>query len=92
MGENSKFDASSGWFAKDVKTVTDETPAAEKFKERIRLVEDARELKEPKRIPICTMFGALPYNLEGSSYRTAMYDYPAATEVLPKFSNEWTGL
>ncbi len=89
MGENANFDASSGWFAKDVKTVTDETPAAEKFQERIQLVEDARDLKEPKRIPICTMFGALPYNLEGSSYRAAMYDYPAATEVLLKFYNEF---
>ena len=75
MGESKNFDASSSWFATGVRAAENDAPAAEKFSRRIQLVEDAIALKEPERIPICPMFGALPYNLEGSSYKDAMYNF-----------------
>ncbi|MDO5424379.1 MAG: uroporphyrinogen decarboxylase family protein [Eubacteriales bacterium] len=89
MEENRTFDASSSWFATGVKAADDQTPAAEKFAKRIQLVEDATALKEPERIPMCPMLGALPYNLKGSSYKDAMYNYPAASEALLKFYQEF---
>lgn len=89
MGESKNFDASSSWFATGVRAAENDAPAAEKFSRRIQLVEDAIALKEPERIPICPMFGALPYNLEGSSYKDAMYNFPAASEALLKFYTEF---
>lgn len=62
---------------------------AEVFQKRIQLVEDAKNLKEPERIPICPIFGALPYNLEGSSYKATMYNYKEAGEALVKFYQEF---
>lgn len=59
------------------------------FQKRIQLVEDAKNLKEPERIPICPIFGALPYNMEGSSYKASMYDYKEAGEALIKFYQEF---
>ena len=62
---------------------------AEKYIERIRLVDDAIALKETKRIPICPQIGALPYVLGKSSYRAAMYDYPEAAQALVDFYQEF---
>lgn len=89
MEDRKNFDASSSWFATNVRAAEKDAPAAEKFAKRIQLVEDATALKEPERIPMCPMLGALPYNLEGSSYKAAMYDFPAASEALVKFYQEF---
>ena len=89
MEDGKNFDASSSWFATNVRAAEKDAPAAEKFAKRIQLVEDATALKEPERIPMCPMLGALPYNLEGSSYKAAMYDFPAASEALVKFYQEF---
>lgn len=89
MEDRKNFDASSSWFATNVRAAEKDAPAVEKFAKRIQLVEDATALKEPERIPMCPMLGALPYNLEGSSYKAAMYDFPAASEALVKFYQEF---
>lgn len=61
MEDGKNFDASSSWFATNVRAAEKDAPAAEKFAKRIQLVEDATALKEPERIPMCPMLGALPY-------------------------------
>ena len=52
MEEKKNFDASSSWFATNVRAAEKDAPAAEKFAKRVQLVEDATALREPKRIPI----------------------------------------
>ncbi len=89
MDEKNKYDSSSAWFAKGVRAATDNSTASERFNKRIKLVEDATLLKEPERIPICPMLGAAPYNMEGSSYKAALYDYDKASEALIKFYQEF---
>ena len=89
MEEKKNFDASSSWFATNVRAAEKDAPAAEKFAKRVQLVEDATALREPERIPMCPMLGALPYNLEGSSYRAAMYNYSEASDALVKFYQEF---
>ena len=74
MTEEKKYDASSSWFSKGVRA-QDDSPASEKFARRIQLVEDAVQLKEPERIPICPMLGACIFNMTGSSYHESLYDY-----------------
>ena len=46
-----------------------------KFNPEIKRVEDAVSLKEPDRIPIVPMLGALPYFLDGTTYKDSMYNY-----------------
>ncbi len=84
-----KFEASSSWFARNIETSDEKTPASERFNQRIQLVEEAAALKEPARIPICPMLGAAPYNMSGSSYRDSMYDYPKATDALVSFYQQF---
>lgn len=52
MEDRKNFDASSSWFATNVRAAEKDAPAAEKFAKRIQLVEDATALKEPERIPM----------------------------------------
>lgn len=47
MEDRKNFDASSSWFATNVRAAEKDAPAAEKFSKRIQLVEDATALKEP---------------------------------------------
>lgn len=89
MKEQKNFDASSSWFATGVRASEAQTPASERFAKRIQLVEDATLLKEPERIPMCPMFGALPYNLMGSSYKAAMYNFDEASDALIRFYQEF---
>ena len=41
MEDGKNFDASSSWFATNVRAAEKDAPAAEKFAKRIQLVEDA---------------------------------------------------
>jgi hypothetical protein len=65
------------------------TAAQAKFQERIDIVNDAIALREPKRIPICPMWGAAPFRLEGSSYKDLMYNYDKAGQALFDFYTEF---
>ena len=47
MEEKKNFDASSSWFATNVRAAEKDAPAAEKFAKRVQLVEDATALREP---------------------------------------------
>ena len=81
--------SSSAWFATDVRTEQANKDAKEKFQERLTIMEEAASLKEPKRIPIIAQPGALPYFMEGGTYRDSMYDYPKASEALIKYYQEF---
>ncbi len=87
MSEEKKYDSSSAWFSKGVRGASEDSPAAEQFAKRIQLVEDAVQLKEPDRVPICTMFGACIFNMAGSSFKEAMYDFDKANEAVYRFYN-----
>lgn len=43
------------------------------YEERLKRVQDAIDLKEPDRVPICTKLGIGPYIIDGCSNRDAMY-------------------
>ena len=55
------------------------------YDERLKRVQDAIELKEPDRVPICTKLGIGPYIIDGCSNRDAMYGYTRAIEANVNF-------
>lgn len=55
------------------------------YQERLKRVEDAIALKESDRVPIAPIFGALPYAMEGATYKDSMYNYDRASEALVRF-------
>lgn len=65
------------------------TNAQEKYDERIRIVNEAIELKEPSRIPFCLHIGTAPYTLAGTAYKDTFYDYDRANEALIKYYTEF---
>ena len=56
-----------------------------KFAERMQRVEDAVQLKEPDRVPVCLLSSLLPFWLDGCTNKDAMYNYPRAAEAVVKF-------
>lgn len=65
------------------------TPAEEKYAKRVQLLEDAIALKEPERVPMVPMIGTVGYNLYGSSYKDALYNYDKAADAMFKFYEEF---
>lgn len=55
------------------------------YQERMQRCQDAIELKEPDRVPICPMIGIVPYTLDGCSNKDAMYNYDRATKAIVNF-------
>lgn len=62
--------------------------AQELFQERAQLVQDAIELKEPKRVPICPFIGSVAQRFHGSSYRDLYYDFDKAGAAAVEFYKE----
>lgn len=87
--KENKGSASSSWFVKEVETKGINLEAETQFNARVKRMEDAVALKEPDRVPILAMFGALPYFLDGTTYKDSMYNYDVASESLIKYYNEF---
>ena len=55
------------------------------YQERAKRCEDAINLKEPDRVPICPAIGIIPYALDGCTNKESMYNYERATEAIVHF-------
>ena len=90
MSDNKEKDTgSSSWFVKNLDAEKAKDEAQVLFNERIKRVEDAVQLKEPDRIPIVPMLGALPYFLDGTTYKDSMYNYEVAGKSLVNFYKDF---
>ncbi len=81
--------SSSSWFVKEMDTNKIKDEAQVKFNERVQRMEDAVALKEPDRVPIAPMIGALPYFLDGTTYKDSMYNFDVAKKSLVKFYTDF---
>lgn len=77
-----------GWFANDIPAGETPQDAKELFSRRIAKVEKAVALEEGD-VPIVPMLGALPYSIEGATYKDSMYDYDEASRALVDFYREF---
>lgn len=57
----------------------------EMYDYRVKLVNDAVELKQGDRVPVAPMLSCVPYFLFGSTFKESMYDYEKAEAAVVKF-------
>lgn len=75
----------SSWFANQLDSAPADTSKQDMYNKRIQRVEDAISLKESDCIPMTPMVGALPYFLDGATYKDSMYHYDRAAEALIRY-------
>ena len=63
--------------------------AAEKYAERVQIIEDAVALKEPARVPNGVRVSAFPYYEYGVTIREAMTDYQKAVDAYIRYHREF---
>jgi hypothetical protein len=63
--------------------------AEKAYKVRVQRLIDVYKVQEPDRVPVSLPVGALPAYLNGTDYRTVMYDYDKALQAWIKFNKEF---
>jgi len=63
--------------------------AKKAYKQRVQRMIDVYNVKEPDRVPVSLMIGALPAYLYGTDYYTCMYDYEKAVKAWDKFNQDF---
>lgn len=63
--------------------------AKKAYKQRVQRMIDAYNVREPDRVPVSLMIGALPAYLYGTDYYHCMYDYDLAVKAWDKFNAEF---
>jgi len=69
--------------------MTDQTPEAVKFNERLQRIEDAIALKEPDKIPFAPFFSSVVQRMYGSSYRDIFYNHERAGDAALSFYKDY---
>jgi uroporphyrinogen-III decarboxylase len=70
----------------DIKFASSDAEKA--YKVKVQRLIDVYKVKEPDRVPVSLPVGALPAYLNGTDYRTVMYDYDKAAQAWMKFNIE----
>jgi uroporphyrinogen-III decarboxylase len=73
--------------AEDINFISADAKKA--YKQRVQRMIDVYNVKEPDRVPVSLMAGALPAYLYGIDYYTCMYDYDKAVKAYDKFNQEF---
>jgi len=60
--------------------------AKKAYKQRVQRMIDVYNVKEPDRVPVSLMIGALPAYAYGTDYYNCMYDYDLAVKAWDKFN------
>ncbi|MGD1119151.1 MAG: uroporphyrinogen decarboxylase family protein [Dehalococcoidales bacterium] len=63
--------------------------AKKAYKQRVQRMIDVYNVREPDRVPVSLMTGALPAYLYGIDYYTCMYDYEKAVKAWDKFNADF---
>jgi uroporphyrinogen-III decarboxylase len=63
--------------------------AKKAYKQRVQRMIDVYNVKEPDRVPVSLMTGALPAYLYGIDYYTCMYDYEKSVKAFDKFNQDF---
>lgn len=69
--------------------MTELTPEAQLFNERLQRIEDAIALKEPDKIPFAPFFSSVMQRMYDSSYRDIFYDHERAGEATLNFYRDY---
>jgi hypothetical protein len=63
--------------------------AKKAYKQRVQRLIDVYNVREPDRVPVSMMIGALPAYLYGTDYYSCMYDYEKAVKAWDKFNQDY---
>jgi hypothetical protein len=77
----------ASWMAPDFEFATSE--AASGYRQRIQMIKDVTELKQPARVPVIPWFGVYPVKYGGITVYDAMYDYAKLGEAFKKFNADF---
>jgi hypothetical protein len=77
----------NSWISAEIEFASPE--AEQRYRQRVRMITDAIQLKTPKRVPILPFTGVYPAEYGGITVEEAMYDYEKLGAAWKKFNADF---